>query len=94
MPLPPWVWRVSIILVAPVSGVEARWPHLNKDTLMPHRGLIAPIVLTAALCIAMADARADDALYPTWSGGWTRVRDGKRPDMNEARDGAHKGLAQ
>jgi hypothetical protein len=42
------------------------------------RGLIAPLALAAALCLTVADARAaDDTLYPGWSGGWTRVRDGK-----------------
>jgi hypothetical protein len=64
---------------------------MNKDTLMPHRGLIAPIVLAAALCIAFADARADDALYPTWSGGWTRVRDGKHGNWDPEKP---RGLGQ
>ena len=42
------------------------------------RSLMSPLALAAALCMTVADARAaDDPLYPDWSGGWTRVRDGK-----------------
>ena len=33
------------------------------------------LALAAALCSTIADVQAfDDALYPDWSGGWTRVR--------------------
>jgi hypothetical protein len=42
---------------------------------MLYRGLIIPIVLAAALCMTVADARAFEAAqYPAWSGGWTRER--------------------
>ncbi len=44
---------------------------------MMHRSLIAPMALTAALCITIADARAADAArYPDWgAGSWVRARD-------------------
>jgi hypothetical protein len=42
------------------------------------RSFMSPLALAAALCMTVADARAvDDPLHPDWSGGWTRVRDGK-----------------
>jgi hypothetical protein len=56
------------------------------------RGLIAPFALAAALCLAVADARAgDDPLFPAWSGGWTRVRDGKHGNWDPEKP---RGLAQ
>jgi hypothetical protein len=45
---------------------------------MHHRCLIKAMALAALLCIALADAKAfGEALYPDWSGGWTRVRSGR-----------------
>jgi hypothetical protein len=56
------------------------------------RGLIIPIVLAGALCLTVADARAfDDGLYPSWSGGWTRVRDGKHGNWDPEKP---RGLGQ
>ncbi len=55
------------------------------------RGLIVPIVLAAALCLTIADARANGALYPAWSGGWTRVRDGKHGNWDPEKP---RGLGQ
>jgi hypothetical protein len=51
---------------------------MNEDGPMPDRSLLIPIVLAAAVCMAVGDARAfDQGLYPSWAGGWTRLRDGK-----------------
>jgi hypothetical protein len=59
---------------------------------MLDRGLIIPIVLAAALCITIGDAQAfDDALYPDWSGGWTRVRGGKHGNWDPEKP---RGLGQ
>jgi hypothetical protein len=46
--------------------------------MMIGRGLIAAIALAVVLGVTIADAHASEAgLYPSWPGGWTRVRDGK-----------------
>jgi hypothetical protein len=59
---------------------------------MRYRNSIGAIALAAALCITIFDARAfDDALYPDWSGGWTRERGGKHGNWDPERP---RGLGQ
>jgi hypothetical protein len=59
---------------------------------MARPGLITLIASAAAVCVAATDLRAfAEVPYPDWSGGWTRVRDGKHGNWDPEKP---RGLAQ